>query len=214
MLSKQYFNMSERLWFGALLKSCWCWSSHFVLWEACEQNSSEPFFLRVLFFFLFVAVTTGKVSPQHPPSRDMWATLCFSSLQRLPSLLWIPVAGVNNKAVTWGAAAAALQHLLERLCSSYSRWTLLHLKERRSVTPNPWGCSSSLCSGARVCMYWSLSCNSRNCESEGFWFWHYLTARSDRKHCSNDSANSPHLTLFICYLYTPCCLFASQLSAY
>ncbi len=82
----------------------------------------------------------------------MLATLCFSSLQRLPSLLWMPVAGVNNKAVTWGAAALALQHLWERLRSSYSRWTLLRLEGRRSVPPNPWGCFSSLCSRARVCV--------------------------------------------------------------
>ncbi len=139
-----------------------------LIFTFCALRSMWAEQLRALFslisFFFSLWLWQQVKSPPPPlsPSRDMWATLCFSSLQRLPSLLWMPVAGVNNKAVTWGAAAAALQHLWERLRSSYGRWTLLRLEGSRSVPPNPWGCFSSLCLCVCVCVCWSLSCNSGN----------------------------------------------------
>jgi len=67
-----------------------------------------------------------------------------------------------------------------------------------------------------LCAFLRLLCNSRNCESEGLELWHYLTAHSDRKHCTNDSANSPLLfhSLSQSFFTHTLLLAASQLSAY
>ncbi len=127
------------------------------------------------------------------------------------------VAGVNNKERSGGggAAAALRMHLWERLRSSYNLQPLNFAPFGRT-----WGCSPSLCSGARVCVVFEVSRVTRGTvNARGFRFWHYPHARSDRRHCTNDLADSPPssnvLSRFVfavvIYTYPVACLLHSCL---